>query len=118
MYDEIEWVIQGPLDRSTATELCLTFWMDYEVSNAYEDNFASVLYSTDGSNFYFLERWWAPVGESFSFVGEQEIILRDDAICSTLYFAFIFQGDVTGSMTVDDIDIWDIGAEYENDADS
>lgn len=118
MYDVIEWVIQGPLDRSTATELCLTFWMDYEVSNAYEDNFASVLYSTDGSNFYFLERWWAPVGESFSFVGEQEIILPDDAICSTLYFAFIFQGDYTGSMTVDDIDIWDIGAEYENDADS
>ncbi len=118
MSDVKEWVIQGPLDRSSATELCLTFWMDYEVDNAQANNFASVLYSTNGSLFYYLERWWAPVGESFSFVGEQEILLPDDAICSTLYFAFIFQGDYTGSMTVDDIDIWDIGSEYENDADS
>lgn len=116
--DVVEWAIQGPLDTASATELCLTFWMDYEVENAQADNFASVLYSTDGSSFTYLKRWWAPVGETFSFVGEQKIMLPDDAISSTLYFAFIFQGDYAGSMTVDDIDIWDIGAEYENDADS
>jgi C1A family cysteine protease len=113
-----EWAIQGPLDRSTATELCLTFWMDYEVQNAASNNFASVLYSTDGSVFTYLKRWYAPVGETRSFVGEQKVMLPDDAICSTLYFAFIFQGDYSGSMTVDDIDIWDIGSEYQNYADS
>jgi hypothetical protein len=113
-----EWAIQGPLDRSSATELCLTFWMDYEVQNAASNNFASVLYSTDGSTFTYLKRWWAPVGETSSFVGEQKVMLPEDAVCSTLYFAFIFQGDYAGSMTVDDIDIWDIGSEYENYADS
>ncbi|RLI52633.1 MAG: hypothetical protein DRP09_17520, partial [Candidatus Thorarchaeota archaeon] len=118
MSDVVEWAIQGPLDRSTATELCLTFWMDYEVDDAQSGNFASVLYSTDGSVFHFLKTWTAPVGESVSFIGEQEIMLPDDAICSTLYFAFIFKGDYTGSMTIDDIDIWDISSEYETDADS
>ncbi len=113
-----EWAVQGPLDRSTATELCLTFWMDYEVQNAPSNNFASVLYSTDGATFTYLKRWWAPVGETCSFIGEQRVMLPEDAICSTLYFAFIFQGDYSGSMTVDDIDIWDIGSEYENYADS
>ncbi len=116
--DVVEWVIQGPLDTASATELCLTFWMDYNVNNAQAGNFASVLYSTDGSSFTYLKRWWAPVGETCSFVGEQKIMLPDNAISSTLYFAFIFQGDYSGSMTVDDIDIWDIGAEYENHADS
>ncbi|MFX1484656.1 MAG: C1 family peptidase, partial [Promethearchaeota archaeon] len=116
--DVKEWAYYGPLDTSSATELCLTFWMDYEVENAVANNFASFLYSTDGSTFTYLERWWAPVGETCSFTGEQKIMLPEDAISSTLYFAFIFQGDYTGSMTVDDIDIWDIGSEYENSADS
>ncbi len=113
-----EWAYYGPLDTSSATELCLTFWMDYEIENAQADNFASVLYSTDGTTFTYLKRWWAPVGETCSFVGEQKVMLPEDAISSTLYFAFIFQGDYAGSMTVDDIDIWDLGSEYENDADS
>ncbi len=118
LYDVKEWAYKGPIDTSSATELYLTFWMDYEVQNAQASNFASVLYSTDGSSFTYLKRWWAPVGETCSFIGEQEVMLPEDAISSTLYFAFIFQGDYTGSMTVDDIDIWDIGSEYENDADS
>lgn len=113
-----EWAVQGPLDLSAATELCLTFWMDYEVQDALSINFASVLYSTDGSVFTYLKRWWAPVGATCSFVGEQTVMLPEDAISSTLYFAFIFQGDYSGSMTVDDIDIWDIGSEYESEAHS
>jgi hypothetical protein len=113
-----EWAAYGPRDTSSATELCLTFWMDYEVQSAAANNFASVLYSTDGNMYTYLKRWYAPVGETCSFIGEQKVMLPEDAISSTLYFAFIFQGDYAGSMTVDDIDIWDIGSQYENYADS
>jgi hypothetical protein len=92
--------------------------MDYEIQNAASNNFASVLYSTDGTTFTYLKRWWAPVGGTCSFVGEQKVMLPQNAISSTLYFAFIFQGDYSGSMTVDDIDIWNIGSKYKSDADS
>ncbi|NHJ15188.1 MAG: hypothetical protein EAX95_16015 [Candidatus Thorarchaeota archaeon] len=116
--DVKEWALYGPIDASASTELFMTFWLDYEVSNAGADQFASVLYSTDGSLFYYLERWEPPIGDTCSYVGNQLVKLPSDAACSTLYFAFIFQGDYTGSMTVDDIDLWNVASEYAVDADS
>jgi len=114
----VQWAVQGPLDLSSATELYLTFWMKYQVEDAHSSDAFHVLYSTDGTIFYFLKSWSPSAGETACYSGNQQIRLPDAAIDSTFYLAFIFEGSERGNVTVDNIDIWDVDLRYPNYSDS
>ena len=113
--DVIEWAYYGSVNAAGADELYLNFWMDYTVDNALSGQRAGVWYSTDGSAFYLVKAWTPPTDSSVSIIGEQSIELPDAAKVSTLYFAFIFEGDYDGSWTIDDIEILDLDFNYVDD---
>jgi len=110
-----EWAHYGSVDTSSAGELYLNFWMNYTVTSALSGQRARVLYSTDGSTFYTMKEWAAPTGSSVSIIGDQSIEFPDAAKVSTMYFAFIFEGDYNGAWTIDDIELLDLDFNYTDD---